>query len=87
MVSFESLLKGFKDNFTASIAAVMVLGIFGLCGFIVQLYEDRIGAEKEVLKCQQYWQSQIDSIRRQELEKTEKQVQELNELLKQVKKR
>lgn len=96
MVQFTDLAKAFKDNFSASIAAVMVFAIFGLSGYIVQLQErmDNIGAERlsfqikcaqEVAMCEQYWRSRMDSLQLEELEKTKRQVDELNKLLKQVK--
>jgi uncharacterized Fe-S cluster-containing radical SAM superfamily protein len=96
MLPFNDLLKGFKDNFSASIAAVMVLAIFGLSGYVVQLHEkiNGIGSERlkyqvecanEVRKCDQFWRARMDSLQRAELEKTQKQVNELNDLLKQLK--
>ena len=96
MVQFNDLAKAFKDNFSASIAAVMVLAIFGLSGYVVQLQEHlhsvsaerlsyQVECAREVMKCEQYWRTQIDSIQRAELAKTQKQVEELNKLLKQLK--
>jgi hypothetical protein len=97
MVSFDGLLKGFQSNFSASIAAVMVLAIFGLSGYIVQLHSERakdsaamldaqVKCSEEVLKCEQFWRERMEEVRRQELEKTQQQVNELNQLLKQMKK-
>lgn len=97
MVSFDSLLKGFKSNFSAAIAAVMVLAIFGLSGYIVQLHSERgkdsaarldaqVKHSEELLKCEQFWRERMEELRRQELEKTQAQVNELNNLLKRLKK-
>lgn len=97
MLQFNDLVKAFKENFSASIAAVMVFAIFGLSAYVVQLQErmNSIGVERlsfqvkcaqEVAKCEQYWRSRIDSLQREELEKTKRQVEELNNLLKQIKK-
>jgi hypothetical protein len=97
MVQFNDLAKAFKDNFSASIAAVMVFAIFGLSGYVVQLQSkiDSVGAERltfqvkcseEVARCEQYWRHRMDSLQMAELEKTKRQVDELNNLLKQIKK-
>ena len=97
MLGFNDLLKGFKENFSAAMAAAMVLAIIALAGYIISLHSklDRIGAErlqaqidcsKQVLECEKYWQGQFEALERQELEKTQRHVDELNQILKQVKK-
>lgn len=97
MLGFNDLLKGFEKNFSAAMAAAMVLAIMALAGYIISLHAklDRIGAErlqaqidcsKQVLECEKYWQGQFEVLKRQELEKTQRQVDELNQILKQVKK-
>lgn len=97
MLGFNDLLKGFKSNFSASMAAAMVLAIMALSGYIVSLHQKldtnaaktlnaQINCAKEVLECEKYWRNKIDSLQREETQKTLKQVDELNAILKQVKK-
>lgn len=97
MLGFNDLLKGFKENFSAAMAAAMVLAIIALSGYIISLHAklDRIGAERlqaqidcarAVLDCEKACRALTDSLKREELNKTQKQVDELNQVLKQLKK-
>jgi hypothetical protein len=95
-MEFGTLIKALKENFTASIAAVMVFAIFGLSGYVVQLHTEIASVSnrrfdyqtdcfEQVMRCEQYWRAKIDSIQRVELEKTQRQVNDLNDILKSIK--
>lgn len=97
MVQFDQIAKAFKDNFSASMAAAMIMAIMALSGYIVRLHEQvnhigqarlqaQLDCSHEVLKCEQMWRHKVDSLLRQEMAKTQRQVDELNAILKKVKK-
>jgi hypothetical protein len=50
------------------------------------MLDAQVKCSEEVLKCEQFWRERMEEVRRQELEKTQQQVNELNQLLKQMKK-
>lgn len=98
MLKFTQLLKAFASNYRATVDALFVTAIVALSGYVLALHKqigeaaetralEQADCAERLLNCERSWRLRNDSIQREELKKTQQQVDALTAVLKRLRKR